>query len=70
MPNLPVLLGTYFTQYDSARVAQRTANPGRGPLAVELPNLVVHSGGHTGAFSGQAYLPQSLPAGVSATDIQ
>ncbi|MCP3723366.1 DUF2844 domain-containing protein [Paraburkholderia sp. CNPSo 3272] len=70
MPNLPVLLGTYFTQYDSARVSQRTANPGRGPLNVELPDLVVHSGGHTGAFSGQAYLPQSLPAGVSATDIQ
>ena len=70
MPNLPVLLGTYFTQYDSARVAQRAENPGRGPLNVELPGLVVHSGGHMGSFSGQAYLPQSLPAGVSANDIQ
>ncbi len=70
MPNLSALLGTYFTDYDGARVAQRTANPGRGPLSIELPGLVVHSGGHPGAFSGQAYLPQSLPAGVSATDIQ
>ncbi|MEM5313579.1 DUF2844 domain-containing protein [Paraburkholderia sp. JHI869] len=70
MPNLPALLGSYFSQYDSARVAQRTANPGRGPLNVELPGLVVRSGGHMGAFSGQAWLPQSLPAGVSAADIQ
>lgn len=70
MPNLGALLGTYFADYDGARVAQRTANPGRGPLNIELPGLVVHSGGHPGAFSGQAYLPQSLPAGVSATDIQ
>ena len=70
MPNLPVLLGTYFPQYDSARVAVRAAHPGRGPIAVELSGLVVHSGGHMGGFSGQAYLPQSLPAGVSAADIQ
>jgi cell division septation protein DedD len=70
MPDLPTLLGAYFTQYDSARVAQRTAQPGRGPLNVQLPGLVVRSGGHMGAFSGQAYLPQSLPAGVSAADIQ
>ena len=69
-PNLSVLLGTYFPQYDSARVAQRAAAPGRGPLNVELPGLVVRSGGHMGAFSGQAYLPQSLPAGVTAADIQ
>ena len=70
MPDLSTLLGAYFTQYDSARVAQRTAQPGRGPLNLEMPGLVVRSGGHMGAFSGQAYLPQSLPAGVSAADIQ
>jgi len=70
MPNLSVLLGTYFTQFDSARVALRTEHPGRGPLDLELPGLVVRSGGHMGSFSGQAYLPQSLPAGVTADDIQ
>ncbi len=70
MPNLSVLLGAYFTQFDSARVALRADHPGRGPLNLELPDLVVHSGGHMGAFSGQAYLPQSLPAGVTAADIQ
>ena len=70
MPNLPLLLGTYFTQFDSARNALRAAHPGRGPLVIELPGLVVHSGGHMGAFGGQAYLPAALPAGVSANDIQ
>lgn len=70
MPDLPTLLGAYFTQYDSARVAERTARPGRGPVNVQLPGLVVRSGGHMGAFSGQAYLPQLLPAGVTAADIQ
>lgn len=70
MPNLPVLLGTYFSQFDSARNALRAAHPGRGPLVIELPGLVVRSGGHMGAFGGQAYLPSALPAGVSANDIQ
>lgn len=70
MPNLPVLLGSYFTQFDSARVALRAEHPGRGPLSLTLPGLVVSSGGHMGAFSGQAYLPQSLPAGVTADDIK
>jgi hypothetical protein len=70
MPDLPTLLGTYFTQYDSARTALRAAHPGRGPLDLDLTGLVVRSGGHMGAFAGQAYLPQLLPAGVSATDIQ
>lgn len=70
MPDLPQLLGTYFTQFDSARVALRSSQPGRGPLDLSLPGLVVRSGGHMGAFSGQAYLPQSLPTGVSAADIQ
>ncbi len=70
MPNLSTLLGAYFPQFDSARDALRTAHPGRGPLIVQLPNLVVRSGGHMGAFGGQAYVPSSLPAGMSASDIK
>lgn len=70
MPNLAVLLGNYFPQFDSARNALRAAHPGRGPLVIELPGLVVRSGGHMGAFGGQAYLPSALPVGVSAYDIQ
>ncbi|QGZ62994.1 DUF2844 domain-containing protein [Paraburkholderia acidisoli] len=70
MPDLSALLGTYFPQYVAGLKANRAAGRVRGPGVVEQSGLVVHSGGHMGAFSGQAWLPQALPAGVSAADIQ
>ncbi|WP_322048758.1 DUF2844 domain-containing protein [Paraburkholderia sp. J67] len=69
MPDLSSLLGSYFPQYVAGVQASR-ANGVRGPGAVENSGLVVHSGGHMGAFSGQAWLPQALPAGFSTSDIQ
>nr|WP_322103969.1 DUF2844 domain-containing protein [Paraburkholderia sp. J41] len=69
-PDLSALLGSYFPQYVAGVKANRAAGRVRGSGAVEQPGLVVHSGGHMGAFSGQAWLPQALPAGVSAADIQ
>jgi hypothetical protein len=70
LPNLSTLLGTYFPQYVAGVKASHAAGHVRGPGVVEDSGLVVHSGGHMGAFSGQAWLPQALPAGVSASDIQ
>jgi hypothetical protein len=69
-PDLATLLGSYFPQYVAGVQANRAAGLVRGPGAVEGSGLVVHAGGHMGAFSGQAWLPQALPAGVSASDIQ
>jgi hypothetical protein len=69
-PDLATLLGSYFPQYVAGVKASRAAGMVRGPGAVEGSGLVVHAGGHMGAFSGQAWLPQALPAGVSASDIQ
>jgi hypothetical protein len=69
-PDLSTLLGSYFPQYVAGVKASRAAGMVRGPGAVESSGLVVHAGGHMGAFSGQAWLPQALPAGVSASDIQ
>ena len=69
MPDLSSLLGSYFPQYVAGVQASRTSGV-RGPGAVENSGLVVHSGGHMGAFSGQAWLPQALPAGFSTSDIQ
>lgn len=68
-PDLATLLGNYFPQYVSGVEANR-ARGVRGPGAIESSGLVVHSGGHMGAFSGEAWLPQALPAGVSTSDIQ
>lgn len=71
MPDLNDLLGSYFPQYVAGVQAARAARGGgRGPVAVDQSSLVVRSGGHMGAFNGQAWLPQALPAGVSGSDIQ
>jgi hypothetical protein len=71
MPDLNDLLGSYFPQYVAGVKAVRAARGGgRGPVAVDQSSLVVRSGGHMGAFSGQAWLPPALPAGVSGSDIQ
>jgi hypothetical protein len=71
MPDLSSLLGTYFPQYVAGVKAVRAARGGgRGPVAVDQSSLVVRSGGHMGAFNGQAWLPPALPAGVSGSDIQ
>ena len=71
MPDLNDLLGSYFPQYVAGVKAVRAARGGtRGPVSVDQSGLVVRSGGHMGAFSGQAWLPPALPAGVSGSDIQ
>jgi hypothetical protein len=70
MPDLTDLLGTYFPQYVAGVKTVRAKRGGHGPVAVDQSSLVVHSGGHMGAFAGQAWLPTALPAGVSGADIQ
>lgn len=67
LPDLRQLFGAYFDQYLAAAETRRMR---RAPVLIELPALVVHSSGHMRAFSGNAYLPQSLPQGVSAEDIR
>jgi hypothetical protein len=66
MPDLEQLLGVYFTRYSDAAAAKRTR---RSPVRVETPGLVVQSGGHMRAFTGKAYLPDSLPPGVLPEDL-
>ncbi|WP_153099099.1 DUF2844 domain-containing protein [Paraburkholderia hayleyella] len=71
MPDLRSLLGQYFPQYVAEVEAMRAQRGGGlGPALVDLKGLVVHSGGHMGAFSGQAWVPQALPAGFSSAAIQ
>lgn len=71
IPDLNDLLGSYFPQYVAGVQAVRAARGGgHGPVSVDQSNLAVRSGGHMGAFNGQAWLPTALPAGVSGSDIQ
>lgn len=70
-PDLPVLFGSYFEQYEAAS-AERNArrSPLRGVTQVETSDLVVETGGPMGAIWGRAYLPNFLPPGVTKEAIQ
>lgn len=70
MPDMRQLLGTYFDQFVQARQSESNVRLARRPLKVEQPGLVVENGGHLRAFSGRAYAPDMLPAGVTVGDIQ
>jgi hypothetical protein len=69
-PDLRQLLGTYFDAFTQAEQAQRAERRGRGPVQIQEPGLVVQVAGHMRAFLGKAYVPQMLPAGIRAEDIQ
>jgi hypothetical protein len=66
-PNLRQTLGSYFDQYSAAASAGRLD---RNHMQVHASNLVVQIGGHMRAYSGRAYLPQALPSGVTAGELE
>jgi hypothetical protein len=70
IPDMRQLLGSYFDQYAQANQAQRGARMRRGPILINQPGLVVQIGGHPRAFAGRAYVPEMLPSGVGAENIQ
>lgn len=64
LPDMERLLGGHFALYQNA-MQQRTRS-----VRVNTPSLSLESGGMMRAFVGRAYLPDQLPAGVSAADLQ
>ncbi|HUC54745.1 MAG TPA: DUF2844 domain-containing protein [Candidatus Cybelea sp.] len=69
-PDLRQLLGAYFGQYAQAVQDQRAQRHGHGPLLIQQPGLVVQITGHMRSLWGKAYVPQLLPAGIHAEDLQ
>lgn len=67
MPSMSLLLGQHFQRYANA---PRSAGSTRSHVLIDQPDLVVHGGGHIRSYAGIAYLPQLLPAGVSAEQLQ
>jgi len=67
LPDLKALLGKYF----DTMVAESARAPraGRSRIAVNLPGVVINSGGHMRAFEGSAWIPAEFPAGFSADDV-
>lgn len=68
LPDLKALLGPYF----DAMVAESARMPkaGRSQLTVNLPGVVINSGGRMRAFEGSAWIPAQLPAGFAAEDVR
>ncbi len=70
IPDLQQLLGAYFQQYSAAAQAAKAGHPGRRPLNIQLPGLVVQNSGHMRAFYGRAYDPSLFPQGVSTDAVR
>ena len=66
IPNLQQALGRYFDTFTAAASAP---HGGHHQLQIQQENFVMQSSGHMRAFSGRAYLPQALPAGISLEDL-
>jgi hypothetical protein len=68
LPDLKALLGPHFDTMvaESARMPRA----GRSHIGVNLPEVVIHSGGHMRAFEGSAWIPAQFPAGFSAADVR
>jgi hypothetical protein len=67
-PDLRQLMGPAFETFN-ARVAAPGARRTRRPLDVRQSDLVVHAGGHGGAFWGYAYLPALVPPDFTAAEL-
>ncbi|MBV8618537.1 MAG: DUF2844 domain-containing protein [Curvibacter sp.] len=68
-PDLNQLLGAARYQDYVAQARSQTQTSGRQPVRLVRSDLVIHSEGHAGAFTGLAYLPDQIPAGVSPADL-
>ena len=65
-PDLQQVLGAYYAQFTKNAPARRA----HGPMTIQVPGFVLQSGGHQRALSGRAYVPEMVPAGVSAEEIK
>lgn len=68
-PDMQQILGSYFQQY-SAALQAREKHFGHRPLNIQQSGLVVQTGGHMRAYFGRAWIPDLLPQGVKADEIQ
>jgi hypothetical protein len=68
-PDLTQLLGPYFAEYAAGLTS--LDHPGsKRSVRVVTPTLIVESSGHLRAYTGRAYLPALVPAGVALANIR
>ncbi|MFM0222125.1 DUF2844 domain-containing protein [Paraburkholderia dipogonis] len=66
-PDMTALLGSYFPNFVNAGQSRAT---GTGPLIDGNDDFRIESTGRMGRFSGMAWLPRLMPAGVRPGDLQ
>ena len=69
-PDLSVLLGPYFAQYQDAASAGGLTAHGLHHASVHGNDVVVEMAGHMRDMSGRAFLPAMLPHGVEQSEIR
>ena len=70
-PNLVLLLGSYFQEYQEAAVAAASTRARmRGMTRTQGAHVVVEEGGHPGDIRGRAYIPSLLPSGMTKEMIE
>ena len=69
-PDLSVLLGSYFSQYEDAANAGGLTAHGLHHASVRGSDVTVETAGHMRDMWGRALLPAMLPPGVEQSEIQ
>ncbi len=64
LPNLQTLLGGYFPAFQQETAQAQRNGRQRARVLMQTPTLVLQSSGRMGHFSGYAYAPDLVPAGV------
>ncbi|MGV7246940.1 DUF2844 domain-containing protein [Burkholderia sp. PAMC 26561] len=70
MPDVSALLGTWFDRYRQGASAALESASGLHSSRVDGSDFVVETHVRLRDFSGRAWLPDALPAGVAAADIE
>jgi hypothetical protein len=70
LPDLRQVLGEHFDRYQAAMRARQSARTGHGVVAINDGGLVVQMSGHPRAFTGRAYVPALMPAGVQPESLR
>jgi hypothetical protein len=69
LPRMDALLGNYFAAFTAGAHTTRSQRSVGTPLNVHGTQLVVHSNGRMGHFSGHAYAPSLVPDTVRIGDV-
>ena len=64
LPNLQILLGDYFPAFQQEAAQAQHSGRQRARVLLQTPALVLQSSGRMGHFTGYAYAPDLVPAGV------